>query len=79
MQTTTTQTERNITMYGFADMDAYMDSVKRSITYKFTGGHMIVAGLMSDAQEQWPTMILKAPVKLSTLLRLCFFKLWKAP
>tara|TARA_R110000868_G_scaffold138456_2_gene352612 strand:- start:1577 stop:1840 length:264 start_codon:yes stop_codon:yes gene_type:complete len=52
MQTTTTQTKRNITMYGFADMDAYMDSVKRSITYKFTGGHMIVAGLMSDAQEQ---------------------------
>ena len=52
MQTTTTQTERNIKMYGFADMDAYMDSVKRSITYKFTGGHMIVAGLMSDAQEQ---------------------------
>jgi hypothetical protein len=39
-------------MYGFADMDAYIDSVKRSITYKITGGHMIVAGLMSDAQEQ---------------------------
>jgi len=50
--TNATQTNRNIAMYGFADMDAYMESVKRSITYKFTGGHMIVAGLMSDAQEQ---------------------------
>ena len=50
--TNATQNNRNIVMYGFADMDAYMDSVKRSITYKFTGGNMIVAGLMSDAQEQ---------------------------
>ena len=49
--TNATQTTRNETMYGFADIDAYIESVKQSITYKFTGGNMIVAGLMSDAQE----------------------------
>ena len=48
---TTAQEERNMNMYGVADIDAYVESVKESITYKFTGGHMIVAGLMSDAQE----------------------------
>jgi len=47
----TEQQERNINMYGVADIDAYVESVKESITYKFTGGNMIVAGLMSDAQE----------------------------
>lgn len=50
--TNATQITRNESMYGFADMDAYIESVKASITYKFTGGNMIVAGLMSDAQEQ---------------------------
>ena len=48
---TTAQEERNINMYGVADIDAYVDSVKESITYQFTGGNMVVAGLMSDAQE----------------------------
>jgi hypothetical protein len=38
-------------MYGFEDIDAYIESVKESITYQFTGGNMVVAGLMSDAQE----------------------------
>ena len=28
------------------------DSVTDSITYKFSGANMVVAGLMSDAQEQ---------------------------
>ena len=50
--TTTAQTNRNVQMYGFVSIDAYIASVKDSITYKFTGGNMIVAGLMSDAQEQ---------------------------
>jgi hypothetical protein len=49
--TNATQTSRNESMYGFADIDAYVESVKDSITYKFTGGNMVVAGLMSDAQE----------------------------
>ena len=49
--TNATQTSLNESMYGFADIDAYVESVKDSITYKFTGGNMVVAGLMSDAQE----------------------------
>ena len=49
--TNATQTSRNESMYGFADIDSYIESVKDSITYKFTGGNMVVAGLMSDAQE----------------------------
>ena len=48
--TNATQASRNESMYGFADIDSYIESVKDSITYKFTGGNM-VAGLMSDAQE----------------------------
>ena len=42
----------NIQMYGVANIDAYINSVVNSFTYKVTGGNMIVAGLMSDAQEQ---------------------------
>lgn len=48
--TNATQTTRNESMYGFADMDAYIEKIKASVT--FFGGNMIVAGLMSDAQEQ---------------------------
>ena len=42
----------NQAMYGVNDINAYIESVKNSITYKFSGANMIVAGLMSDAQEQ---------------------------
>jgi hypothetical protein len=49
--TNATQTSRNVSMYGFADIDSYIESVKESITYQFTGGNMVVASLMSDAQE----------------------------
>jgi hypothetical protein len=38
-------------MYG-CDMDSFIKSVEDSITYKCSGGGMVVAGLMSDAQEQ---------------------------
>jgi len=38
-------------MYGY-DIDAFVDSVVESITYKVSGVNMVVAGLMSDAQEQ---------------------------
>jgi hypothetical protein len=41
----------NLAMYGVPDIVAYVNSVKASTTYKFTGANMIVAGLMSDAQE----------------------------
>ena len=49
--TTSTQSSRNVSMYGFEDIDSYIESVKESITYQFTCGNMVVAGLMSDAQE----------------------------
>lgn len=49
--TTSTQSSRNVSMYGFEDIDSYIESVRESITYQFTGGNMVVAGLMSDAQE----------------------------
>jgi hypothetical protein len=50
--TNATQTTRNESIYGFDDIDGYIDQVKDSITYKFEGGNFVVAGLMSDAQEQ---------------------------
>jgi hypothetical protein len=41
----------DIQMYGPANIASYIKTVKGSFTYKTTGGNMIVAGLMSDAQE----------------------------
>jgi hypothetical protein len=41
----------DIQMYGVANIDAYINTVINSFTYKVTGGNMVVAGLMSDAQE----------------------------
>lgn len=38
-------------MYG-CDIDAFVDSVKQSFTYCASGSAMVIAGLMSDAQEQ---------------------------
>ena len=37
-------------MYG-CNIETFKESVKQSITYRFSGGAMVVAGLMSDAQE----------------------------
>jgi len=48
---TTATPNRNLTMYGVADIKEYIQQVKQSITYKFSGGNMVVAGLLSDAQE----------------------------
>jgi hypothetical protein len=44
-------TSRDSQVYG-CNFQAFLDSVTNSITYKFSGANMIVAGLMSDAQEQ---------------------------
>ena len=38
-------------MYG-CDIESFVDSVVESITYQACGANMVVAGLMSDAQEQ---------------------------
>ena len=43
----------DLQMYGTPDINLYIErSVKPSMTYRVSGGNMIVAGLMSDAQEQ---------------------------
>jgi hypothetical protein len=38
-------------MFG-CDIEVFTQSVKDSITYKLSGANMVVAGLMSDAQEE---------------------------
>ena len=42
--------DKQIQMYG-CDFQAFKESVKDSFTYEVAGGAMIIAGLMSDAQE----------------------------
>lgn len=51
MVQSSTQIDRNMRMYGVADIDQFIRDLTDSITYKCSGGHMVVAGLMSDAQE----------------------------
>lgn len=46
----TTYPSAEQSMYG-CNITEFKESVRRSITYRFTGGNMVVAGLMSDAQE----------------------------
>lgn len=42
---------KQITMYG-CDINEFVEDIKDSITYRLTGANMVVAGLMSDAQEE---------------------------
>lgn len=42
----------NKTIYGCDDMEGFVDSVVETITYQACGANMVIAGLMSDAQEQ---------------------------
>lgn len=44
--------EQNLKIYGVKYLDEFVAGVENSLTYKMTGGFMVVAGLMSDAQEQ---------------------------
>ena len=44
-------TERNIRMYGVVDISECKRDMRASAPYKCVGANMIVAGLMSDAQE----------------------------
>lgn len=48
--TTTTYRSAEHTVYG-CNLTEYKESVRRSATYRFFGGNIVVAGLMSDAQE----------------------------
>lgn len=43
-------TDKEFQMYG-CDYQAFRESVEDSITYKLSGGVMVLAGLLSDAQE----------------------------
>jgi hypothetical protein len=38
-------------MYGVEDINVFFEQTKESCTYQLVGGFMVVAGLMSDAQE----------------------------
>lgn len=38
-------------MFG-CDIEVFMKSVRDSVSYKLSGANMVVAGLMSDAQEE---------------------------
>ena len=44
------QQEREIGMYGVTE-DALRENIESSITFKLSGPMMIVAGMLSDAQE----------------------------
>lgn len=39
-------------IYGCDDIEEFVDSVFESLTYQACGANMVVASLMSDAQEQ---------------------------
>lgn len=45
-------TQRNIEMFGIADIDEFVASVKESITYKFSGMPMVIMSILSDSQEE---------------------------
>jgi hypothetical protein len=45
------QRQREMSMYGCYEADL-RESIERSITFKFSGPAMIVASMMSDAQEE---------------------------
>ena len=43
--------DRNMRTYGVADIDEWKRSMRDCATYKCVGANMVIAGLMSDAQE----------------------------
>ena len=52
MNITTTSANRAQAMYGLDNIDEFIDSITDSFAYRGCGADIIVAGLMSDAQEQ---------------------------
>lgn len=49
---TSSQQDRNLKMYGVNDIDSQIERLAETISYQANGASMIIAGLMSDAQEQ---------------------------
>lgn len=58
----TDQEKREVRMYGVT-VEGMRDAVESSITFKFTGPAMVVASMMSDAQE----MVAYGPYDSDTL------------
>jgi hypothetical protein len=44
--------EQNLAIYGIKYLDDFVAGIKESLVYKMTGGFMVVASMLSDAQEQ---------------------------
>ena len=44
--------EQNLATYGVKYLDEFVAGIENSLSYKMAGGFMVVAGMMSDAQEQ---------------------------
>jgi hypothetical protein len=44
--------EQNMKTYGVKYLDEFVAGIEESLSYKMAGGFMVVAGMMSDAQEQ---------------------------
>jgi hypothetical protein len=51
MALTSQQIDVNMRVFGVADIEQWTDDMTDMISYKACGAYMIVAGLMSDAQE----------------------------
>ena len=51
MEMTAAKIDMNMVMFGVADIEQWTESMTESTTYKYGGGLMVAAGLMSDAQE----------------------------
>ena len=51
MELANAKIEMNLVMFGVADIEEWTANMVDSITYKYTGGYMVAASLMSDAQE----------------------------
>lgn len=51
MQTSNAKLETNLVMFGVPDIEAWTAEMVESTTYKYVGGNMVAAALMSDAQE----------------------------
>ena len=47
-----TKEQRNLAMFGVADIEAMYEDMKDSITFSVGGVKMLVPSLLSDAQEE---------------------------
>lgn len=67
--------EKNLAAYGIKYIDEFVAGIKNSLTYKMTGGFMVVASLMSDAQEQMAFGDVEGARKTLNLAKMLQFKI----